>query len=69
MCVSKEAKARRRKIVRALHRGVSTAECLAERFSVTTRTIYRDVDALCAQGYRILGETGVGYMLRPEVRT
>ena len=39
-----------------------------EIFQVSS-VIYRDMDALRAQGYRILGETGVGYMLRPEVRT
>ena len=44
-------------------RRLSTAVCLAERFAVTSRTIYRDVADLQHQGVPIKGEAGVGYRL------
>jgi predicted DNA-binding transcriptional regulator YafY len=37
---------------------------LAERLGVSLRTLYRDIDALRAQGADIAGEAGVGYQLR-----
>jgi predicted DNA-binding transcriptional regulator YafY len=42
-------------------RRLSTAEWLAQRLEVSTRTVYRDVAALQAQGVPIEGEAGVGY--------
>ena len=42
-----------------------TAEMLAERLEVSTRTIYRDVRDLQTSGVPIDGEAGVGYLLRP----
>ena len=48
-----------------LRRGrVVTARRLAERLSVSDRTIYRDVADLQASGIPIAGEAGVGYQLR-----
>ena len=44
-------------------RRLSTAAYLAERLSVTSRTIYRDVADLQHQGVPIEGEAGVGYRL------
>ncbi len=41
-----------------------TAQHLADRMSVSVRTIYRDIDALVAMGAAIEGSSGVGYMLR-----
>ena len=38
---------------------------LATRLQVSLRTVYRDVATLRAQGARIEGEPGVGYLLRP----
>ncbi|SBW10475.1 putative transcriptional regulator (Winged helix domain) [uncultured delta proteobacterium] len=38
---------------------------LAGELGVSLRTVYRDIAALQAQGARIEGETGVGYLLRP----
>lgn len=49
-------------IVRA--RRLTTARYLAERLSVSDRTIYRDVQDLSLSGVPILGEAGVGYALK-----
>jgi predicted DNA-binding transcriptional regulator YafY len=46
-------------------RGISRAEDLAQKFEVSTRTIYRDIAHLQASGLPIEGEAGIGYMLRP----
>jgi predicted DNA-binding transcriptional regulator YafY len=46
-------------------RGISRAEDLAQKFEVSTRTIYRDIAHLQASGLPIEGEAGVGYLLRP----
>ncbi len=45
-------------------RRLSTAEFLAERLEVSTRTVYRDVADLQAQGVPLEGEAGVGYRMR-----
>ena len=42
-----------------------TAATLAEELGVSTRTLYRDVATLQAQGAPIEGEAGLGYVLRP----
>ncbi|MCR0983427.1 helix-turn-helix transcriptional regulator [Roseomonas populi] len=42
-----------------------TAAALAEELGVSARSIYRDVATLQAQGARIEGEAGIGYVLRP----
>jgi predicted DNA-binding transcriptional regulator YafY len=41
------------------------ATTLAEKLAVSLRTLYRDIQALRAQGADIAGEAGVGYLLRP----
>ena len=41
-----------------------TADQLAERLEVSTRTIYRDISALQAMRTPIEGESGIGYMMR-----
>jgi len=38
---------------------------LAEELGISLRTLYRDIEALKAQGAHIDGEAGVGYVLRP----
>ena len=43
------------------------ARDLAERFEVSARTIYRDMDALVASGVPVEGERGLGYLLREPV--
>lgn len=40
---------------------------LAERLSVSVRTIYRDIDTLAASGVPIEGERGIGFVLRTPI--
>jgi predicted DNA-binding transcriptional regulator YafY len=47
------------------HRHPVTAQALAEEFSVSVRTLYRDVQTLIGLGAPIDGEAGIGYLLRP----
>lgn len=49
---------------RRYKRPVSGA-ALAEELGVSLRTIYRDIEALKAQGAAIDGEAGVGFVLKP----
>jgi predicted DNA-binding transcriptional regulator YafY len=42
-----------------------TGAVLADELGVSLRTLYRDIEALKAQGAHIEGEAGVGYVLRP----
>ena len=47
------------------HRRPVSGHALADELGVSLRTLYRDIAALQAQGARIDGEPGVGYLLRP----
>jgi predicted DNA-binding transcriptional regulator YafY len=47
------------------HRQPVSGAALAEELGVSLRTLYRDIQTLIAQGARIDGEAGVGYVLRP----
>jgi predicted DNA-binding transcriptional regulator YafY len=47
------------------HRYPVSGATLARELGVSLRTLYRDVETLTAQGARIDGEPGVGYVLRP----
>jgi predicted DNA-binding transcriptional regulator YafY len=47
------------------HRRPVSGENLARELGVSLRTLYRDVATLNAQGARIDGEPGMGYILRP----
>jgi predicted DNA-binding transcriptional regulator YafY len=47
------------------HRRPVAGEVLAEALGVSLRTLYRDIDALRAQGAVIEAEAGLGYLLRP----
>lgn len=44
-------------------RGVQRGADLAALFEVSTRTIYRDIEALCAAGVPVVAEAGRGYWL------
>jgi len=45
-------------------RAPMTADMLADRLEVSTRTIYRDISALQAMRTPIEGESGIGYIMR-----
>ncbi len=47
------------------HRRPVTGAALAAQMGISLRTLYRDIASLQAQGARIEGEPGVGYVLRP----
>ena len=47
------------------HRCPISGATLAAEFSISLRTLYRDIASLQAQGARIDGESGIGYVLRP----
>jgi predicted DNA-binding transcriptional regulator YafY len=47
------------------HRRPVTGAMLAQELGISVRTLYRDIDALKAQGALIDGEAGLGYVLRP----
>jgi predicted DNA-binding transcriptional regulator YafY len=48
-----------------LRRRPVAGAALAEELGVSLRTLYRDIETLKAQGARIEGEAGLGYVLRP----
>lgn len=47
------------------HRYPVTGQALAQEMKVSMRTLYRDIATLQQQGAEIVGEAGVGYVLRP----
>ncbi|MCW2283146.1 putative DNA-binding transcriptional regulator YafY [Rhodoblastus acidophilus] len=47
------------------HRQPVSGRTLADETGVSLRTLYRDIQALCAQGAPIEGEAGLGFILRP----
>ena len=47
------------------HRLPVSGHALADELGISIRTLYRDIATLQAQGARIDGEPGLGYMLRP----
>jgi len=47
------------------HRHPVSGHALAKELGVSIRTLYRDIVTLQAQGARIDGEPGLGYVLRP----
>ena len=47
----------------AARRGPLTARAIARELEVTTRTVYRDIAALMANGVPLRGEAGVGYVM------
>lgn len=47
------------------HRAPVAGQALAAELGVSLRTLYRDIATLQGQGADIVGEAGVGYVLRP----
>lgn len=47
------------------HRAPVSGQTLSEQLGVSLRTLYRDIATLQAQGADIMGEPGLGYVLRP----
>ena len=47
------------------HRRPVAGQALADELQISLRTLYRDIEALKAQGADIAGEAGLGYVLRP----
>ena len=47
------------------HRAPVSGQTLADQLGISIRTFYRDVATLQAQGADIMGEPGLGYVLRP----
>jgi predicted DNA-binding transcriptional regulator YafY len=45
-----------------------TAQELSDRFEVSLRTIYRDIETLLNAGVPIIGEVGVGYSMMKGYR-
>lgn len=47
------------------HRQPVSGESLARELDISIRTLYRDIATLQAQGADIIGEPGIGYILKP----
>jgi predicted DNA-binding transcriptional regulator YafY len=47
------------------HRRAVSGQTLAQQLGISIRTLYRDIASLQAQGAKIEGEPGVGYLLKP----
>ena len=47
------------------HRNPVSGHELAREMEVSVRTIYRDIETLIEQGAPIIGEAGIGFLLRP----
>ena len=47
------------------HRHPISGQALSQQLAISLRTLYRDIASLQAQGAHIVGEAGVGYVLRP----
>jgi predicted DNA-binding transcriptional regulator YafY len=70
MKASSKAESKAERLLRLLqtlrrHRYPVSGKFLSEELGISLRTLYRDIAALCAQGARIDGSPGVGYLLRP----
>lgn len=67
MCKRCETRYRRmQKIVSLLQKGLVTADEIAGKVGVSSRTVYRYVEDLRQEGLPIEGEAGVGYLMRPK---
>lgn len=55
-------------LIQLQSRRVTKAQDIADRFSISLRTVYRDVKALEEAGIPIIGEAGVGYSIMDGYR-
>lgn len=55
---------KREQLLAQIGEDVVTAEMLADRVGICTRTVYRYVGQLRARGHKILSDPGFGYMRR-----
>ena len=50
-------------LIQLQSRNLVKAQQLADKFSISLRTVYRDVHALQEAGVPVIGEAGTGYSL------
>jgi len=59
----------RASVLDRLGNGVTTAEAIATAEQISVRTVYRHVARLRAEGHRILGGAGFGYLMKRRMST
>ena len=65
MCARCERhESRKRRILALLKTGLVTSNQIAGKLKVSTRTVYRDIESLRREGEPIIGEAGMGYVLK-----
>ncbi|MDR6193887.1 YafY family protein [Siphonobacter sp. SORGH_AS_0500] len=55
-------------LIQLQSRKVVKAQDIADRFGISLRTVYRDINTLCEAGVPIIGEAGVGYSIMEGYR-
>lgn len=55
-------------LIQLQSRKIVKAQDLAERFEISLRTVYRDINSLAEAGVPIIGEAGVGYSIMDGYR-
>lgn len=55
-------------LIQLQSRRIVKAQDLAERFEISLRTVYRDINSLAEAGVPIIGEAGVGYSIMDGYR-
>src|SRR6516225_6370867 len=55
-------------LIQLQSRKIVKAQDIAERFSISLRTVYRDIRTLEEAGVPILGEAGIGYSIMEGYR-
>ncbi len=55
-------------LIQLQSRRVVKAQDIADRFEISLRTVYRDMNTLCEAGVPIIGEAGVGYSIMDGYR-
>ncbi len=55
-------------LIQLQSRRIVKAQDIADRFEISLRTVYRDINTLCEAGVPIIGEAGVGYSIMDGYR-